>query len=163
MKMKKNIKYLLLIIPIVTIFLTGCELKFLKKNVYEADKTLTCSLTTDQGFESYGNIQYVTTAVFPKSDGINKNVSLAVSINFTKRSLTTSQLNQVKASMDTKFCQGIFVGAKTCQSVISGSTISYTITGEMAQVYSPYGDGDNSLTSIQEYFENTEHMTCTVA
>ena len=163
MKMKKNLKYLLFIIPIVTLFLTGCELSFLKKNVYDADKTLTCSLTTDQGFESYGNIQYVTTAVFPKKDGINKNVSLAVTINFTKMSLTTSQLNQVKTSMDTKFCQGIFVGAKTCQSVITGNSISYTITGEMAQVYSPYGDGDNTLDSVKEYFETTEHMVCTVA
>ena len=78
-------------------------------------------------------------------------------------SLTTSQLNQVKTSMDTKFCQGIFVGAKTCQSVITGNSISYTITGEMAQVYSPYGDGDNTLDSVKEYFETTEHMVCTVA
>jgi hypothetical protein len=161
--MKKNFKYLLFIIPIVTIFLTGCELKFLQKNVYDADKTLTCSLTTDSGFESYGNIQYVTTAVFPKKDGINKNVSLAVNINFTKRQLTTSQLNQVKASMDTKFCQGIFVGAANCQSIVQGQSIAYTITGEMAQVYSPYGDGDNKLDSIKSYFETTEHMTCVVS
>ncbi len=167
--MKKKLLLFLFLIPALVITLTGCGINIgggdgdggINIGFGSKEKTLTCSVVSEQGFEKYGNIQYNTQVKFG-SDDVAKDVDLVIHINFTKINPTTAQFEQMKKLMDDQFCGSLFTGA-TCSSKIEGNAIVYNVSGKVGDVYHQYGSySDNKLESVQNYLETTEGMTCTV-
>ena len=148
--MKKKLLIIMFVIP-VFLFLTGC-------NAIKKTQSLKCSVTMSEGFEQYGEISYYTSTKF---DGTN-NVTLDIDINFTKITLNATQLNSIEKQMNSKFCNGLFSSAPTCESTQGSNVIKFHVNGQMAQVYKKFGTDAFNLENVKSYLETTEHMTCAV-
>lgn len=160
--MKKKLLKMLFIIPVVALVFTGCSINIGKGGnpiIGKKDVNLSCSITTEQGFEKYGNISYITTMTFDGNTETAKDVVLNIKINITKAVFTAQQMEAVRASMDSKFCNETFSSATGCSSRVEGNSIVFDIKGNMNQVYYAY-TGDGKLDTVKTYLQNTEHMTC---